>query len=760
MATRLPPAHAPAWGRRRQEGIAEPTRGDATPGNGRAVGQTRRAGVDPSTLVESISLRETDTEDRNRKRRLDDEAYQKLINQRAHKGRRTRARFERREARQADEGREHQRFVQEHHEGRREIVRALEGLDRADRLLMQGKGKDAAVLLMRESGAARASARGLGRGTPAERILSALAANMDVRAETARAVTPGHAKLLARNMERVAAGTDRRAEGMANNGLKSDARVLKSVAADSRVQAGLLRAGAANTDALLGRALARVLSGMARADGRASAKLDRALMKLDRALDGHRVPLHRVLRSKEPTQTVRLLRSNARTKDLLRPLENLSVALSRGDPRGVNQAARDLLTALGKTGRVPQLDGLLRSLPGPRSTSDSRVLLEQVLPRVLLDGIRNGGLRDLGSSEGLARWLSELPGMPRSATTLHPGERVILSNGQPLSAAALGPMESLILGSPGFHTAQSVATHAASIPEAQSFATALQAGLPLSALPPAGTHEHAVLVAPDGAVMVRSDEGPLFFKGSVVGEDQQRYYYNTVPLDQSLERVVFQSSVRPSETRTRIDMGVRPPERLDPAAADAARAVQYGMPVELPLETVDGIDEDETTEERSRRKKRKDRPQAAQGEVEENLAVVAIFDDSPEPAGYQGLATRFAARVAQDELVRANRELSEDDRVEHLYLEYASDCSVHLSAMGFAHAGAFQEHLNQVLEAQGFSPDAVGALILIAPETIPAAPVRAPEATLLSSGIVTTRLRSDPCVESGIMLYAESIVID
>jgi hypothetical protein len=804
MGTRLPPSHAPAWGRRRQEGV-EPDRRTEGPDHGRGVGVDNKE-FKTTSLIDRLTTRETDSEDRNKQRRLDEEAYQQQIIQRTHEDRKTRAQFEYRQGetrgdehkhhalshehaetthrkdehrtekasltqaperntpkaeaprdgspklqsqdKQNDLGRErtdkgseapqhgdHDRAHADPQHGRQSISRATSGMDRAAQLLFRGQGPEAFLVLSREALEARTASRGFDRNDPMSRILSALASNLDLRGQALRTTVPDDAKKLAHRMEQIARATETRADNLSARGHSKDGSLLKNVALDSKMQAALLRAGADNTDALIGRALARVLAGVVREGApKSDLALDKALIDLDRAIDEERTPLHRVLKQdtgnkskkkgsqQDPSRTLDTLRKNDRTKGLLDPLRDLSAALSRGDAKATAAARNTLLDILFRTGQMPHLENVLGKLPARTGTTSSPAeLLERALPRLLLDGLKNGTIKELAKNGGLEPWLKSLPGLAKNAHQLHPAEKMLASHGNALLAAELGPIESLLLGGPSLYSSQGTVS-------AVLRARGLE-GIPLSfagdpngfvVLPPAGRHENAVLLAPDGAIMVRTDEGPLFFNGHLKGADEQRYYYNTLSIDDELRRIMYQSASDPTHRHTRVEMGVD--------------------------EIFDERDEGQDVPSKSKRRKDDD----PTGDAAENLAAIAVFNADPSPSQtFQGFSTRFSARLAEDEIDRLNLSLAEHAQVGHFYAEYAADCGAFLEAMGYANTAAFQQHLERAIEAQGFTGETVGALVLIAPEagSIPRLPERAEP--------------KDPALlQENFVLYPCSIVID
>jgi hypothetical protein len=799
MGTRLPPSHAPAWGRRRQEGEA---RTDPTPGNngnGNAVGQVRRA--EAEALVErTAEAKPDDAEQRNRQRRIDDEAYRALVDQRARESRTQRKNFdhqqfvrreerldredvrrERRDVRDPRDAREPRelrelRDVREprsparledarsprqrepagdRRDGDREgprdarthgspsgspasssradIARALGGIEKAAAYLTRGMGAEAAVTLAKESREARSAARQMERRTPEERMLGALATNMGVRAQALRTATPDRAERVAHRMEQIARGTERRAEALERGGLVRDAKALRNVATDSRIQASLVRAGASNTEALFGRAIARVLSGLSRVDTPgANPKLDHALKQLDRSIERQRTSFHDALRpgdrpadrASDPARrdraddhrAVGVLKKNDRTKDLLVPLGDLSAAVSRGDPRGAVKARSDLIDLLLSAGRMPELEAVLRKLPPARGTTDPKVLLEQLLPRLLLDGLKNGGIRDLATSEGIARWLSKMPAPSDRSRELLPGERALFAKGN-VTPQGLGPIESLLLGSPALFDAQGtvsslLAKHG--LEGITPFGSLLE-GTPLT---PVG-REKAVLVGLDGRVLVRGEEGAMLYDGHAIGANEERYYYDRAQ-EEELERVVYRRARDPSELHIRID---------------------------LPVEAVG---EEETEERRGRH-------DAEEGDAPENLALVCIV--AGDTVMVQGLTTRHAARLAGDEIDRTNGRLPREERIGHVFVEHATDAGARLDALGLR-GSTSQAAIDAELARLDLAPASVAVLVLFAREAATSGGSMFIQGDRAVPCDTADRYREPCLIGDGVVLHASSVVID
>lgn len=671
--------------------------------------------------------------------------------------------------------------VEAHITIRAAVGRALAGLDRATSLLGAGRGAEAALVLATEAARTRQVASEFPTGSSDTRILRGIAAHLGGRAEALRSGVPEHAEKTALRLQRLANATEARAARLEGGGQAVAAQLLRSIATDSQGQARLLQAGAANTDAVIGHGLARLGQRLTEAGlGRslAGAQDAKAFAAAFGRLGEHcletRQGLH--LATQLPTDPRRLeqlaqklasgalhrpelaallLQRDERTRSLIAPLELLSVGLTTGDSRLVEQARSELQRVLRDLRALPGLkDGLQPELL--RGTPSSFKELAARLPELLLSRLVDGGAGALARSGpgSLEQQLARLPGLPQDAPFMRPAERVVaeLANAHKVDAAAgsLGPPESLLLGSQGFYTESGALSrylreHSPVDGAASRFEVPRSDHTALGALSPAGPHESAVLVDRQGAVLVRGPGGFAFHEGHAVSRSGERYYFDVEPRTEGLRSVVYQSALPGSPPCVRVELDV----------------------TELGVEAISVGDEDD------RKRKQRKRRRAAEGST--RGAVVAIFRDVPEPGGLMGFTSRLAAKLSLREVDRVNATLQASEHIRPLFSDVAAGVGELLSSHGAVHAFVFATYLVDALEAHGLDPEQTSALLfwleaggeelvhLVVPELkrpSPAAWLRPRAAEDPPEVLHPDRNRQPELVESSVLLLPTSVLID
>lgn len=769
MATRrLPPAHAPAHGRRRQEGgqppgqtnrpgrtnaTDGPGRGNATDGTapGRRVGQQREAAQLTTELAETPSS----SDDRARKRRRTEEEYRLYVSERREVVDRSRRRvFRSLNAQLEDRTTDHR-----HTDGRKNFREAApdrrapsaprrgprmpalrdaaRAFERSAEYLTRGLAPEASFALTSEAANARSAALDVGSYTEVGHVLTTMADHMEAHADAFKSMPPGQARKLAAALDRMAATTVASAEDLRPIG----AKMLSSVATDTRALAAMLRIGASNDESFLGRGLLRAGHEIAdrtfdlmkkravpplgnAAENKAHRRdLKRAVANLDRALDDLRLPLHGALdktlaKSRVRGVDTRTLLSNLATlgehdltRDLMPSLKDLSQALADGEPRDINRVRSDLMRKLLHHPRLSAaIDSLDPKLPVNPKLASAAAASEQLLPAVLLHGLLRGQLADVlkpSSTNPITQWMRNARPDAPPPSSFTASEQILVDmigrGRDSWPAQALGASEHMLQGSYGWlrttGEVSQVLQHAG-MSGVQPHVTTGSANA-LASLPPVGPYENSVLVDRNGVVLVRSDDGPRFHQGHVVDTQGERHYFDTYPVQPGLQRVEYQSAADPTQRRTRLEVELQNDR------------VQYGMPVQAAsVESIEAPPEDEESAAAGGAARR---TWQSEGGAFEDLAAVVVFRGTPDPAGgFQGVTTRHLARLAADEIDRINHPLPNRLKLEYVYLESAAEGGAQLADIGLPHTDVFQEHIDLALLGLDCNPAACGLLILLA----------------------------------------------
>jgi hypothetical protein len=393
----------------------------------------------------------------------------------------------------------------------RAMLRALENLERATRMLERGEGRSAALLLASAATDARASVLQLDRSDPRARILGAVAINLRARAEGMRAIAPETARDIARRIERIASATDVRAEHLDAGGHREGAGFLRGLAYDSRSQAGLLFRSAAHTDELFGRSLAHSLAAIATRGRTPPSELGHAFAELHQKLASDHLPFHAAVSDSA-------IGALPQTKRFVPAFAQISRAFSEGRPVDANVASIRLLDQLRREPRlVAELSRIAQS--PDRQAVDLARFRDRVLPDLVLRGIVEGGLGTLMKNGAGLRWWMEHVDVRRG------GE--------------------LLLGHPELFRESSVLLPA--IPE--------NAWMPMAStsVPEIHTAEPLEIGAGGGVEGV---------DGLIDGEDGVRWGYVLRETSDTVSSVEYQSMLDPMERRVRLDVELDP-EDLD-----------------------------------------------------------------------------------------------------------------------------------------------------------------------------------------------------
>jgi len=333
--------------------------------------------------------------------------------------------------------------------------RSVLSLDLASKKLAQGDGAGAAKLLTAAAANARADAAKLNAASPEARFLNAFADNADARAKAYLEQAPFKSENAARDLYGVSAKTDRLAQELQAKGLTGDAKLLRAIAADSRVQAEVILQSAINTNALLGQGLSQtyqqvvnlsfdrkiadasnwkwpwqdasphdklvadkqkmqvVFAELNRTMREQGVSLDRAwtMMFDDNHIDGWRGAA-RVPGFPTRNDAAAFLRDNEVTRDLLSPFADMARGLSEGNAGTVDHAQAELVKSLRKNGQWEIARALLDTHLKDARTQEGRQEAQQLdasesrewwtakaedfvqkeLPVLILSGLVSGGL--------------------------------------------------------------------------------------------------------------------------------------------------------------------------------------------------------------------------------------------------------------------------------------------------------------------------------------------------------------------------------
>ena len=267
--------------------------------------------------------------------------------------------------------------------------RALLSLDVASQKLDQGDGRGAANLLETAARNARADARTLNPASAEARFLTAFADNADARARTYRATAPQEVWSAANTLANAAINAEQTAQQLSREGNTSDARLLRAIGADSRIQAAVTQQSATNTNSLIGQGLGQTYQQIVNASfdkkiAEASSwkwpwqdasprdsliadkqKMQVVFAELDRTMREEGVSLDRAWNlmfednhidgwngaARVPGFVTRndaaaFLRDNEVTKNLLMPFADMARGFTTGDARTIDRAQADLVQSL------------------------------------------------------------------------------------------------------------------------------------------------------------------------------------------------------------------------------------------------------------------------------------------------------------------------------------------------------------------------------------------------------------------------------
>ena len=332
---------------------------------------------------------------------------------------------------------------------------AIASLDLAAEELTQGDAEGAAKVLEAAAKNARAAAARLNPTSADAKFLNAIADNMEARAAAYREQAPFKAYDRAVNLNRVSGTTENLAREFEQKGLASDAKLLRAIATDSRLQADVIAQGAINTNVLLGQGLAQtyqqvvnasfdkkisearswawpweaqspkakliadkekmqvVFAELNRTMKEKGCSLDRAwnLMFEDNKVDGWRGP-QRVPGFATRNDAAAFLRDNEVTRHLLIPFADMARGLSEGKAGTVENAQVELVKALRDNGQWEiaraVLDAHLKEaktregIQGGRQLDENETrewlkakageFVRDELPILILSGLISGGL--------------------------------------------------------------------------------------------------------------------------------------------------------------------------------------------------------------------------------------------------------------------------------------------------------------------------------------------------------------------------------
>jgi MafB19-like deaminase len=333
--------------------------------------------------------------------------------------------------------------------------RALLSLDLAAAKLEQADGDGAATILDNAARQAREDARSLNPTSAEARFLTAFADNAEARADVYRVRAPQEGFQTAGRLSSAAYQTEQLAAELERSGATSDARVLRAIAADSRIQAQLTSQGAANTNTLIGLGLSQtyqqvvnasfdqrianardwaypwesqspaatlrqarqkmqvVFEELNRTMREEGVSLDRAwnMMFEDNRMDGFRAPA-RVPGFVSRNDAATFLRDHEVTKQLLTPFADMARGATAGNAAGIDRGHADLVQALRNNGQWEVSRAVLNQLQADAQTAEGRAAAERLnasesrewwtaktgefiredLPILVLSGLVSGGV--------------------------------------------------------------------------------------------------------------------------------------------------------------------------------------------------------------------------------------------------------------------------------------------------------------------------------------------------------------------------------
>jgi len=328
-------------------------------------------------------------------------------------------------------------------------------LDLASEKLAQGDGASAARILESAAASARQQATGLNPASATAKFLIAFADNAAARSRAFNASAPKQALDAAGDLYTAGSSALQIAQNLERHGMTSDARLLRAIGADSRVQASIVAEGASNTNSLVGLGLSKTYQQIVNAsfdarikdtrswawpweDSSPAAKLSADKQKmgvvfdeLNRTMQEQGVSLDRAWSSMFddnhidgwnsqprvlgfPTrhEAAVFLRDHQVTQNLLMPFAEMAGGFSQGDAGAIDKAQGDLVRALRandqfeisravlnrhlEDARTPQGQAEARQLDASESrewwTAKAEQFAERDLPILLLSTAISGGL--------------------------------------------------------------------------------------------------------------------------------------------------------------------------------------------------------------------------------------------------------------------------------------------------------------------------------------------------------------------------------
>lgn len=543
---------------------------------------------------------------------------------------------------------------------------------------------------------------------------------------------------------------DTRARFLARTQATHPADLLRSLAAETRAQAELLRTAASNTDSLIGRSLARSLAVIVdasvplyfqRAEGALPKKVDRAdvdaalrelkdsLQRFDRHVADVRRPLHDVIARLDPgladrlkldggntpvngsvSSAYRSISTHTLTAHLMEPLAALSAAINATSPDAIRAAAKELVSALGDRGQL----GFLKAHLGQAATETTRPglhvspgdILKNELPSLVLRGALSGGLAAVfdGSAHSAFSQRLKRIAIAEDPSALTPAERLLvnLANGRsPPAASALDPRASVWLSNSSlFAESGRIMASFLADPAAILSKPAVEArDLDRLVRLPGASGESAAFADPRGAVIVRGNDGGLSWHQGFVSTAGERVYFDTQS-SEGLMKVTYRRAGDPEALAVRVDVDVSDSASKLRFEADPTQLSRYS-----PLrETAAEIDDTESVDDR--RKVRK-------GASIQAYAAITAY--SPNGTGlFLGIAPKWTARALGAELVSMRARVGVE-APSPFVLESVRDLAFRLRAAGHRGAEAFEDRVALEVEDLGLDPEVTGALVILSP---------------------------------------------
>ncbi len=585
--------------------------------------------------------------------------------------------------------------------------------------------------------------------------------------------------------------------------------LLRALARETLGQAALLRAAAANTDSLVGRALARSLAVIAdasvplyfqRAEGALPKKVDKvgvensmaplrdALNRFDRHLADLRAPLHEALarfdprladRQRTPTAigsgvsaaaAYQTISNHTLTKHLLEPLARLSEAISTSSSDGIRAAQKELVAALSERGQLGLLKSHLQQLGDatrPLSTTPAE-LLRGELPSLVLKGIVGGGLAasfDGSPHSAFAQRLKRIS-INEDPNALSASERLLvnLAGGRtPPTAPMLDPKATVWLGNATlFNESGRVLTSFLADPLNLVTKPPVEArDLERMVRLPVASGESAAFADPKGAVLVRGADGSVGFHQGFVAAGGERLYFDTQS-GEGLVKVTYRRSGEADPLAVRVDVEVGEPAIKPKFEGDPTLVSRFSplRPASVDIEDTEEVDE---------------RRPLAKGASIQAYAAVAAYSRNGSGL-FLGVVPKWTARSLAGE-ISAMRARVGTDGLAPLMLESTEDIAFRLRVLGMGGAEPFEAHVVDEVTDLGLDPAVTGALVILSPTSSDLDVVERQlgrvggEAALFvpadGAPMAVSRFPQDPLreydlVEDGILIRAsrEAVVID